>query len=142
MYHGKSVFLLSTDNASMNMGARNSIKSRALREKPFLFILGCPYHTGHNNASAVGAVYTEVIIELAPVIGYNQVLQSLCMKLRNERVKNIYPSGNHINVTYIVLLLYSLGTFVSITLAFILNEKINLSRTQKSDVEDRAGNVG
>jgi len=56
---------LSVDNASVNVGDRNSIKTRVLKEHPSLFILGCPCHIAHNNASAAGAVYTEVKTEIS-----------------------------------------------------------------------------
>lgn len=35
---------LSVDNASVNMGDGNSIKSRVMKEKPSVLILGCPCH--------------------------------------------------------------------------------------------------
>ena len=59
---------LSVDNASVNMGDRNSIKSRVLKENPSVFILGCPSHIVHNNASAAGAVYREVNCSISLVI--------------------------------------------------------------------------
>ncbi|XP_063053561.1 zinc finger BED domain-containing protein 5-like [Engraulis encrasicolus] len=65
---------LSVDNAAVNLGGRNSIKTRALKENPAMFILGCPCHIVHNNASAAGAVYEEItgfdIEEMAVDIGH------------------------------------------------------------------------
>ena len=59
---------LSVDNASVNMGDRNSIKSRVLKENPSVSILGCPCHIVHNNASTAGAVYSEVNCSISLVI--------------------------------------------------------------------------
>lgn len=59
---------LSVDNASVNMGDRNSIKSRVMKENPSVFILGCPCHIVHNNASAAGAVYSEVNCSLQKML--------------------------------------------------------------------------
>lgn len=42
---------LPVHNASVNVGDRNSIKTRVLKAHPSLFILGCPCHIVHNNAS-------------------------------------------------------------------------------------------
>lgn len=55
----KNCIALSMDNVSMNIGDRNSIKSRVLTGNPSVFILGCPCHIVHN-ASAAGTVYTAV----------------------------------------------------------------------------------
>lgn len=51
---------LSVDNASVNMEYRNSIKPGVLREPPPFFILSCPCHIVHNNASTAGVTYTEI----------------------------------------------------------------------------------
>ncbi|XP_034082868.1 uncharacterized protein LOC117553157 [Gymnodraco acuticeps] len=51
---------LAVDSASVNLGARNSIKSRVLDQNPSIYVLGCPCHIVHNNAHAGGLVYSEM----------------------------------------------------------------------------------
>lgn len=52
---------LAVDNASVNLGIRNSIKSRVLDQYPFICILGCCCHIVHNNTCAGGSVYSKVM---------------------------------------------------------------------------------
>jgi hypothetical protein len=40
----------SVDNASVNMGKRNSIKSRVLVKNPDVYFVGCSCHMTHNAA--------------------------------------------------------------------------------------------
>ncbi|XP_072168656.1 uncharacterized protein [Diadema setosum] len=51
---------LSLDNASVNMGVRNSIKSRVLNFNPQVYVHGCPAHMVHNNAHAAGNTYAKL----------------------------------------------------------------------------------
>ena len=46
---------LGVDNTSVNMGCRNSIKTRVLGKNTAIYIMGCPCHIVHN--TAVKAVY-------------------------------------------------------------------------------------
>ncbi|CAB4021115.1 methyltransferase 15, partial [Paramuricea clavata] len=47
------------DNTSVNMGCRNSIKSRVLDMNPAIYIVGCPCHVVHNTALKVANAFEE-----------------------------------------------------------------------------------
>ena len=51
---------LSVDNTSVNMGCRNSIKTRVLDKNPANYIMGCPCHIVHNTAGKAADAFEEV----------------------------------------------------------------------------------
>ncbi|MGH0146032.1 UNVERIFIED_CONTAM: hypothetical protein FKN15_041695 [Acipenser sinensis] len=65
---------LLVDNANVNMGVCNSIKSRILSINPTVYVHGCPCHIVHNNASAAGTHYIELsdfdVEDMVVDIGY------------------------------------------------------------------------
>ena len=46
------------DNTSVNIGRRNSIKTRVLQRNPNVFFNGCPCHIIHNTAHKAGEAFT------------------------------------------------------------------------------------
>ena len=50
------------DNTSVNMGCRNSIKTRILQMNPAVHVMGCPCHIVHNTASKAGVAFEQVYI--------------------------------------------------------------------------------
>ena len=51
---------LSVDNTAVNIGKRNSIKTRVLKMNPNIFVNGCPCHIIHNTASKASKMFTRV----------------------------------------------------------------------------------
>lgn len=51
---------VSMDNTSVNMGRRNSIKSRAVVKNPNVYIMGCPCHIVHNCAHKASEAFQQV----------------------------------------------------------------------------------
>ena len=51
---------LSVDDASVNMGVRNSLRSRITTKNPATYVLACPCHILHNNASKAADSFSEV----------------------------------------------------------------------------------
>ena len=50
----------SVDNTSVNMGAHNSILSRALGKNPLCYFMGCPCHIIHNTAHKGSEAFASV----------------------------------------------------------------------------------
>ena len=48
------------DNTSVNMGCRNSIKTRIVQKNPAVYVMGCPCHIVHNAAGKAGTAFEEV----------------------------------------------------------------------------------
>ena len=51
---------LGVDNTSVNMGCRNSVKTRVLERNPAIYIMGCPCHIVHNTALKAAQAFEEV----------------------------------------------------------------------------------
>jgi hypothetical protein len=50
---------IGVDNAAVNMGGHNSIKTRALAKNAAIFMAGCNCHIAHNTARKAAAVYAK-----------------------------------------------------------------------------------
>lgn len=48
------------DNTSVNLGSRNSIKTRIMKENPAAYVMGCPCHIMHNMAGKAGDAFEKV----------------------------------------------------------------------------------
>jgi hypothetical protein len=51
---------LSVDNTVVNVGKRNSIKSRVLKTNPNIFVNGCPCHIIHNTVCKAAEMFSTV----------------------------------------------------------------------------------
>ena len=51
---------LSVDNTSVNLGCRDSIKTRIVQKNPAVYVMGCPCHIVHNTATKAGVAFEQV----------------------------------------------------------------------------------
>ena len=56
---GNSVAGLGVDNTNVNIGARDSIKSRVLAKQPNVVVAGCPCHMLHNTAAKGATAFAD-----------------------------------------------------------------------------------
>ena len=56
-----NVVSIGVDNASVNMGPNNSIRSRALKKSPLIYMMGCSCHILHNTACKAGEIFSNII---------------------------------------------------------------------------------
>ena len=50
------------NNTSVNMGCRNSIKTRVLQKNASIYMMGCPCHIVHNTAEKAGEALAKVSV--------------------------------------------------------------------------------
>ena len=55
------------DNTSVNMGCRNSIKTRVLQKNSSVYMMGCPCHIIHNTAEKAGVALSRVSIVIIQI---------------------------------------------------------------------------
>ena len=68
----KMCVAFSVDNTSVNLGRRNSIRTRALQQNPSTYFIGCPCHMVHNTATkaaeafqaATGCDVEDILVDL------------------------------------------------------------------------------
>ena len=51
---------LGVDNTSVNIGCRNSIKTRVLQKNPGTYVMGCGCHIVHNTTGKAAEAFEEV----------------------------------------------------------------------------------
>lgn len=51
---------IGVDNTSVNMGSRNSIKTRIVQKNPAVYVMGCPCHILHNTAGKAASAFENV----------------------------------------------------------------------------------
>ena len=55
-----NVVSIGVDNASVNMGPNNSIRSRALKKSPLIYMIRCSCHILHNTACKAGEIFSNI----------------------------------------------------------------------------------
>lgn len=51
---------IGVDNTSVNLGRRNSIKTRILQKNSQTYVMGCPCHIVHNTAAKASTAFEQV----------------------------------------------------------------------------------
>ena len=59
------------DNTSVNVGRRNSIMTRVIRQSPNVYFMGCPCHILHNTAMKAAESFTQVSLVVYIVCSIN-----------------------------------------------------------------------
>ena len=72
----------SVDNTSVNMGVRNSIRSRALAQNSAIYFMGCPCHIVHNTCMKASEEFSKVcqLVSYASLLNVTSRWQGLMLK--------------------------------------------------------------
>eukprot|EP00057_Strongylocentrotus_purpuratus_P019851 XP_011674325.1 PREDICTED: uncharacterized protein LOC105443158 [Strongylocentrotus purpuratus] len=114
----RNCIALSLDNASVNMGVRNSIKSRVLHVNPDVYVHGCPAHMVHNNAHAAGNAYAKVtkfeVEDMAVDLAYWSQPSTWRFQARFKRLQELF--SNPMTELHLMFYQATLPTFTDFNL--------------------------